>query len=77
MLAVSPSCDPGEAACPGEHDTRPQHLQGCAGAFDRPERGAVVVMQERDFAALPRLGGERDRLPEVVQATPITKLAAG
>ena len=72
-----PMCDPGEAARPGENDTRLQHLQGCAGAFEWPEHGAVVVMQERDFAALPGLGGKCDRFPEVVQATPITKLAAG
>ena len=34
-------------------------------------------MQERDFATLPRLGGERDRLPEVVEAALVAQLAAG
>ena len=65
----------GEPAGLGEGDPRLQDLQGCAGPFDRPEHGREVVVQERDLAALPGLGGERDRLPEVVEPTPVAELA--
>ena len=67
----------GEAAGQCELDPRPQHLQCVSGAFVAPKGDSEVVVQDGDLASLSALGGEPDRLAEVVEPTPVTEQAAG
>ena len=69
--------DLGETAGLGERDPRLQELLCGDGAVDRRERIREVVVQEGDLASLPGLGGERDRLPVVVEAAPVAEVATG